>query len=67
MSRSDLTSSNGDAQLSVRIGKAVAIDGVVTVRGFLGIGAIIAAALLGSAAIVVAARSYVRPVPGPPT
>jgi len=67
MSRNDLTSSSGDAQLSVRIGKAVAIDGVVTVRGFLGIGVIIAAALLGSAAIVVAARSYVRPVPGPPT
>lgn len=48
---------SSDAQMSLRIGKAVAVDGAVTARGFLGIGVMIATALLGSAAIVMAARS----------
>ena len=59
-----LTPPSGDAQMSLRIGKVVAVEGAVTARGFLGIGVIIATALLGSAAIVVAARSRPRQVSG---
>ena len=53
----DVLKPSSDAQMSLRIGKAVAVDGAVTARGFLGIGVMIATALLGSAAIVMAARS----------
>lgn len=53
----DVLKTSSDAQMSLRIGKAVAVDGAVTARGFLGIGVMIATALLGSAAIVMAARS----------
>jgi len=43
----DVLKPSSDAQMSLRIGKAVAVDGAGTARGFLGIGVMIASALLG--------------------
>ncbi|RYG88557.1 MAG: hypothetical protein EON59_04095 [Alphaproteobacteria bacterium] len=65
MSQDGLTPARSDAQLTLRIGETVALEGTMTVNGFLGIGAIVAVALLGSAAIVIAAKCRAREVPGP--
>lgn len=66
MPQDGLMPSSSDAQFSLRIGRAIAVDGSVTARGFLGIGVIVAAGLLGSAAIVIAARSRPRQLRGSP-
>lgn len=65
MAPDNLTPLNSDALLSLRLGKAVAAEVRATAKGFLGIGVIVAAALFGSAAIVVAARSHPRRLRGP--
>jgi hypothetical protein len=52
----------GDAQISVRIGKAIVWDARISAAGLLAVGALVSGALLGSAVIVLAAK---RPRPSP--
>lgn len=47
---------SGGAEASVRIGKAVALEASITPAGLLAVAALVSASLLGSAAIVLAAR-----------
>jgi hypothetical protein len=52
---------NSGAQVSMRMGKAIEIDAHITTLGLLAVGAMMSGILLGSAAIVLAARQNRRP------